>query len=140
MFEIVTRRSRAATAAERWEQQYDTPEYRNTEHQYTALQLKALPLNPDPDEVDRLIGNSTWTDVPACDGCGKGDRAFVVHVGGYRRTAGIPMRDAMLCIDCLDYYMREATKAVVADGLAKANEERRVSGLGAALFVLDDVS
>lgn len=43
--------------------------------------LNALPKPVDADEVDRIIGNGSWTRVPTCDDCGQDGLAAVMQVG-----------------------------------------------------------
>lgn len=72
---ILTRQQQANTAAERWRRQYG--ERRDT---YTAL--VALGPTPDPDAVDRAIGNTSWTEL-VCDRCEQNvERVDVVDATG----------------------------------------------------------
>ena len=73
-----TRKDRAAQTADRWYQQYmmseteAKPEFKGGRFSDKALiyqQLKELGENPDPDEVDAVIGNSSWTRI-TCHHCG----------------------------------------------------------------------
>jgi hypothetical protein len=77
---VVTRESRAAEAAELWWIHHTDQDgtwipigrvYQvgNTDSQIMYEKLQALGLNPDPDKVDEIIGNISWTRVPACDEC-----------------------------------------------------------------------
>ena len=62
--ELVTRQTRARKAAERWKIQY-----RSGENDVRYNKLLSLGDNPNPDDVDRIIGNTSWTSVPQCNEC-----------------------------------------------------------------------
>lgn len=71
---LVTRHSLAALAAARWKKQYP----RNTRSQFRAdkkwsneiyAELVGLGDHPDPDDVDRVIGNNSWTLPGMCWEC-----------------------------------------------------------------------
>jgi hypothetical protein len=105
---LITRQSQADTAAQRWAERYGhyidgpgnvrstlfgLPNRRST---YTAL--VALGPNPDPDAVDRVVGNSSWTDTPTCNECGRSGLPAVVQVG---EEPDYESRTAWMCGDCL---------------------------------------
>ena len=76
MITLITRKDRAKSVADRWKLNYlvgnsiwfNTPEL-DSKQVYEAL--IDLGTSPDPDEVDRIIGNSSWTEVQECDKCGE---------------------------------------------------------------------
>jgi hypothetical protein len=70
MIEIVTRKSLTATAAERWYRWHTHGEgfWRDNRDQVIHDQLLALGPEPEPDEVDYVIGHSHCTDV-CCSAC-----------------------------------------------------------------------
>jgi len=68
-------------------------------------QLLALGSSPDPDDVDRVIGNGSWTRVPECDECGAGDQPFVIQVG---QPPDYESRTAKLCGSCCRQAIAEA--------------------------------
>lgn len=88
-----SRKDQAKRAADRWKMQYYDPKKRwsscflydlDTKGKWEAL--KALGPDPDPDDVDRIIGNSSWTEPQRCDGCcAPADRliGFAYHKGLY---------------------------------------------------------
>lgn len=76
--ERITRLSRARCAAAAWRIQY--PEGRYPDKEVIYAKLVALGPTPDPDEVDRVIGNGSWTQVPECDACGAGELPVVVEI------------------------------------------------------------
>lgn len=103
---IITRATQADTAAARWARQYrspndgrwlvtflDGPAAARAVHEA----LVALGDQPNPDDVDRIIGNTTWTDVPPCNGC-RGRFPLVVRVGG---EPDYDSSTALLCPACL---------------------------------------
>jgi len=59
---LKTRHTLAKTTAERWEHQY------RGDRRETYNKLLALGSNPDPDEVDKIIGNKSWTRC-GCEVC-----------------------------------------------------------------------
>lgn len=79
---IVSRVSKAVKAADSW---YNTYYDRRNGWRYgdnkrvIFEELVALGQEPDPDDVDRIIGNNSWTST-RCDECGESPE-FVVMVG-----------------------------------------------------------
>lgn len=67
---IITRQSLANEAAQRWRRQYADGRH-GQDKLVIADRLDALGEQPNPDDVDAVIGNSSWTRVPACDNCGR---------------------------------------------------------------------
>ena len=94
---LVTRQILANGVAARWAAQYArgsaTPR-----HNDVLNRLLALPIPADPDEVDRIIGNGSWTRVPTCSQCGNEHASAVVVVGEIRDYES---STAILCGDCL---------------------------------------
>lgn len=105
---IQTRAANASTAAQRWSRQYERDT--SPDKQAITAALNALPTNPDPDEVDRIIGNKSWTAVSTCDGCGADGEPFVVGVGGTDKH-GYTQDGAWLCGQCADDAKAAADKA-----------------------------
>lgn len=99
MFEKITRESRARGVAESWRGRYKKgakTRYHDCNETYASL--KALGETPNPDEVDCIIGNTSWTRVEECTQCGKEDAPFVVQVGD---EPDYESRTAWLCPDCI---------------------------------------
>ena len=71
----ITRQTQANAASIRWKRQY--PHDKNN----VQARLDALGPIKDPDEVDRIIGNKSWTELPMCSECGKRSNEFVIEVG-----------------------------------------------------------
>lgn len=100
----------AATAAAKWRRVYldeKSGEWRHggRDKQATYMRLCELGPNPAPDEVDRVIGNGSWTECE-CDDCGKKCDA-VADVGD---PSSGEYRQGRVCLDCL----REAVAALEA--------------------------
>lgn len=93
---LITRQSQANSAAERWRRQYPAGQC-SADREEIYRQLCLLGAAPDPDEVDRIIGNPSWTETGTCDECGKegGDRVEVGEEQDYES------RTACLCRECV---------------------------------------
>jgi len=65
---LITRQYNASIAAKEWEKTYK--KWDCEEKKETLSNLKKLGDNPNPDDVDRIIGNGTWTENQLCDECG----------------------------------------------------------------------
>jgi hypothetical protein len=97
--QLITRQSRANGAANRWKNIYfDNEGWRHIMHGsseeiYNKLAILSEPV--DPDKVDQIIGNGSWTRVK-CDNCGK--VASVVTVG---QEPDYESSTANVCQDCL---------------------------------------
>ena len=95
--EKITRESRASNALKRWMIQYPDNIY-GEEKQIITEKLRNLGKNTDPDEIDKIIGNRSWTSVPACSECGKQDAPFVIRVG---QEPDYESLTAFLCENCI---------------------------------------
>lgn len=95
--EIETRKQKAAAAAEAWRRQYCTGK---ATYAGDALRiwssLLALGAAPEPDEVDYIIGNKSWT-ACTCNECRR-DVDAVVRVGD---EPDYESSTAWLCSDCI---------------------------------------
>jgi hypothetical protein len=112
---LKTRQANAADrVAERWKTIYY---YRNRNKWMNTLvisdtesvynQLAALGPTPNPDDVDRIIGNDTWTDPGECDECGK-PNAVLVEVG---ELPDYESCTATICTACLEAALKLAKDA-----------------------------
>lgn len=88
--ELITRKSRAAGAAEAWSNQYP----REKRDIFEAL--VDLGPKPNPEDVNKVIGNDSWTRV-ACDECGEEVYA-VVQIG---QEPDYDSATAEVCLSCL---------------------------------------
>ena len=78
----INRRSLASEAASRWFGTYgENGRGYGNDKAGVLRALRKLGPSPDPDDVDSVIGNKSWTEVPSCDGCGKEHPRAVVRVG-----------------------------------------------------------
>lgn len=89
----IIRQSLADTAAERWEAQY-----RNfTDNKLVITNdLKKLGDSPLPDDVDRFIGNGSWTRL-TCHECDK-EVDQVIELG---QEPDYESYTARICLSCL---------------------------------------
>lgn len=76
-----TRKMLAATAAERWRRQYPPSTFFDGDREETYDRLIGLGSAPSPEDVDRVIGNDTWT-RDTCTSCGDCDVGAWTEVGG----------------------------------------------------------
>jgi hypothetical protein len=79
-FKIMTRAEQVAGVPARWERQYERyfshdPEDTKRKQAITSA-LLSLPDGFTGDEVDEIIGNTSWTRL-ACDHCGRDSKALV---------------------------------------------------------------
>jgi hypothetical protein len=105
--ELITRATLAAGVSERWADWCARYNPTSDERFAQLGQLKALPQPPDPDAVDKIIGNRSWTAVPTCNGCEREELPAVAQVG---EPCDYESRTAFLCVDCL----REALRLIEA--------------------------
>lgn len=103
---IITRQSLANEAAAKWSEQYpDSKRYpQYPDNLETGRKLATLTAPVNPDEVDRIIGNTSWTTPNCCNVCGKRNGP-VVEVG---EEPDYESSTAWLCFDC----MRKVAKMV----------------------------
>lgn len=102
---LITRQTKANAAAERWRQQYfghrswGPPRNRSQIHGA----LVALGDTPNPDDVDRIIGNKCWTELPACHCCGREGLEHLVGMQDYNDEPGAMI--GIVCPDCLAWAL-----------------------------------
>jgi len=94
--ELITRQSLANGIVKRWKKQYPNNAY-GDDKLVIRNKLMALGSNPNPDDIDEVIGNKSWTRVPDCDECGATVDA-VVEVG---ETPDYESSTANICKGCL---------------------------------------
>ena len=101
---LITRQMKADTAARDWFHTYAHTSYweegrfavSGLTKEETHIKLVALGANPNPDDVDAVIGNKSWTDC-RCDDCGKYVDA-VVQLG---QEPDYDSATANICFPCL---------------------------------------
>lgn len=102
--EKITRKSLADSVSERWREQYPCPDHSKPVSAWALKMeaigkaLDALGQSKDPEEVERIIGNETWTEVPECDECGCKSDA-VVMIG---EPPDYESATAWICKKCLE--------------------------------------
>lgn len=92
---LITRQSMANQAAQRWRRQYPAGSGEPATEIY--YKLLALGATPNPDDVDRIIGNRSWTEPGYCSECDMGAAALVM-VG---QEPDYESSTAYLCRECL---------------------------------------
>ena len=96
----ITVRSLIRAVADRWDRQYP-PGHKHTAPDKVAIGVRLRALDAETAtaaEVDAIIGNSSWTDVPRCDDCGAVGLSVVVQVG---EALDYESATAHLCLPCL---------------------------------------
>ena len=61
--------------------------------------LDALGKKKNPDDVNEIIGNDSWTIVPPCTECGKENLDFIVMVG---EKPDYGSETIWLCRECIE--------------------------------------
>lgn len=99
---LITREILADEAPKRFLIQYggrrDVKSWRGVTNGEMVDSLNALLTPIDADEVDRIIGNGSWTRVPTCDDCGQDGLAAVMQVG---QEPDYESSTAHICQNCL---------------------------------------
>lgn len=96
---VITRRTLATIAAERWKLQYLRRDAWYLEASRVVYErLAALGPTPEPDAVDAIVGNGSWTDIHECHECGAEGKPALVEVGEFSLEDSCTAR---LCLDCL---------------------------------------
>jgi hypothetical protein len=101
---LITRQTLAAEVAQRWKSRYYNPRdgawytYAggNVAEKYEAL--LALGSSPLPEDVDKVIGNDSWTIEPRCHECGA-NGGPVVQLG---EEPDYESSTACICPSCLN--------------------------------------
>ena len=96
---IITKESLARDAAYRWKMQYPEGATHVTKAQARIGEM--LELVTGPDEVNRLIGNDSWTRI-TCEECDKDVNAAAVYGNHY---------PVYVCLDCLKKSCEEICSA-----------------------------
>ena len=95
--EKITRQSLANGVSVRWKKQYPI------DKDGIQKKLDNLGLVKNPDEIDGIIGNKSWTEVPDCSECGEYGKEFVVMVG---EEPDCESNTAWLCNECIEKLQR----------------------------------
>lgn len=93
--DLLTRHSMAQIASQRWDQQYN----RSVDSHKIAIgaRLRNLSLPVDPDVVDLIVGNTSWTSIGICHECRKEPDALI-QIG---ETQDYDSSTANVCLDCI---------------------------------------
>lgn len=106
---IVSRTTRAKVIAKKWYNQYNGDSrlgWKYGEDKRVIYEnLLALGDNPHPDDVDRIIGNSSWTDC-RCSEC----RKYVECTIMVGEEPDYESETAYLCFPCLEKAYKECFK------------------------------
>ena len=101
---LITRQKKAANAAKQWRGAYWSQADGWTAYgtdkrgrDVTHGMIEALGAAPDPDDVDAIIGNGSWTST-SCDECGAHDGRPVVELGA---EPDYESSTATVCGECL---------------------------------------
>lgn len=95
--ELITRKTLAKSAPGRWRRQYfGSKDHDKVEITRQLDALEAFGFDIDPNAVDTIIGNKSWTEVPVCDECKRKAHA-VVCIGD---EPDYESATAHICINC----------------------------------------
>lgn len=127
---LIIRQTLAASAAERYRASYQhTPYWGAPQHrERTYAALVALGKAPSPEDVDRIMGNKSWTEVPACSCCGKGGLELVVGMQDYHDEPGATI--GTVCPDCLAWALSLVPGRVAMPDKLSAEQKALVRGHG----------
>jgi hypothetical protein len=111
MIKMITRESNAADAASNWLVHYRLPDGEWKAHSRGLAEeiyrdLVALGPHPQPDDVDKVIGNGSWTSTGVCGECGldnKSPKIMFVSDSDYGTH--------MVCASCLREALRMLEEA-----------------------------
>ena len=110
---VLTRALAAKKAADRFEAQYrnslDSPGFANAAQTRGDIlgDLRALGPAPNPDQVNAVIGNNSWTDIGNCHNCGR-DAAILAQVG---EEPDYESNTANICLECAKAVVAMLTEA-----------------------------
>ena len=110
--ELITRQMLANKAADKWNRSYG-PNFRSYVFGDTRAvyqQLAALGPTPNPDDVDQIIGNDSWTSPGSCHECGQ-KKAVLVELG---EEPDYESHNATICVDCLQAALALVNESAVS--------------------------
>lgn len=105
---VTTQRQKIQSVAERWRKQYPVERCESQPDKAVIYEkLCALDLNTcSADEVNKIIGNSSWTRFDGCHECGNEEKQTVM----LGQEPDYESYTAWICADCL----RKALKLIEA--------------------------
>ncbi|WP_417744813.1 hypothetical protein [Rosistilla oblonga] len=105
---LKTRQLNANAAAEAWKEQFAGwpagSGWKHKGHETVYTKLLALGKNPDPDNINKITGNKSWTEV-RCDECSEYVEA-AVQLG---QEPDYASSTATVCVSCLKKALDLAT-------------------------------
>ena len=101
---LITRQTLANAACERWAEQY--PAERWPDKQRVLERLIELGDNCNPDEVDRIIANGSWTRTQ-CYECNDDNGVDVIQLG---QEPDYESMTTDICKSCLEKALRKLAK------------------------------
>lgn len=79
---VITERTLIREVARRWRAQYAPFDRRGQDKKDIAAALSGIdPETATAKDVEAIIGNNSWTQIPICDECGSEDADRVIEVG-----------------------------------------------------------
>ncbi len=107
---VLTRQIMANRAVRDYKNSYVFPVYAS-EKSTKSLSLSLLGENPDPDTVDSIIGNKSWTTTPICALCSY-DGLVVEFCEDMDHDS--QSRTTWVCKECLDDAVKAMNNAIEA--------------------------
>jgi hypothetical protein len=98
---LITRKSKASDAAIAWAKQYPPEHDHFRDKQDKAKRLIELGSNPNPDDVDSIIGNGSWTRTK-CHQC-NAENIDVVELG---QEPDYESHTANICKPCIEKALK----------------------------------
>lgn len=98
---LITRQTQANEAAKRWKIQYHSQiadRRLKDDRKDIYSKLLALGSTPNPDDVDKVIGNKFWTDTMECTEC-YSNSDIIIEVG---QEPDYDSQTVYLCPRCLN--------------------------------------
>ena len=95
----ITSRVLAAEAAERWAEAYPDGSAWGDDKPRILKALRDLGEKPTPATVNAVIGNTSWTQIPACGCCGQSNLRSVIRFG--EDDGDYDNRPTHLCAQCV---------------------------------------
>lgn len=109
---VITRQTQAEEATERWKDQYkkwatnyDDNIWYDKEKEDIYNKLVSLGPNPNPDDIDNIIGNNNWTFV-RCDFC-REYKKLSVELNMEDNYNNITLAPVSLCSECIRDMVKE---------------------------------
>jgi hypothetical protein len=105
---VITRYEYAQSAPQRWIDVYKNRQF-SSKWDYVTEKMEQMTLPVNPDEIDALIGNTSWTNLSDCSECGSRSDP-IIEVG---QEPDYASRTAYLCIPCLERLVTLVKERIV---------------------------